>query len=89
VLDGGTLLGPSVAEVLSLLGLGVADRIRSLAMFRPNSKLVRSGLVHVEPGADGLQPSAMMGAWISVTNDALEAAAGLRDIADISTPTDP
>lgn len=88
VLDGGTLLGPSVAEVLDLLGLGVADRIRSLAMFRPTGRLVRHGLMHVEPGADGLQPSVLMGAWLSITNDALEAAAGLRDIEDIEAPAD-
>jgi len=89
VMDGGTLLGPSVAEVFDLLGLGVADRIRSLAMFRPSGRLVQHGLVHVEPGADGLQPSVLMGAWLSITNDALEAAAGLRDIEDIQAPTDP
>lgn len=88
VLDGGTLLGPSVAEVHDLFGLGVADRIRSLAMFRPSGRLVRHGLVHVEPGADGLQPSVLMGAWLSITNDALEAAAGLRDIVDIEAPTE-
>lgn len=88
VLDGGVLLGPSVAEVFDLLGLGVADRIRSLSLFRPTGRFVRHGLIHVEPGADGLQPSVLMGAWLSITNDALEAAAGLRAIGDIAAPTD-
>ncbi|MBL4683109.1 MAG: hypothetical protein JKY37_00855, partial [Nannocystaceae bacterium] len=46
----GSIFGPSVNELLLLLGLGVADRVRRLRTFTDGGRLVRGGLIRVEAG---------------------------------------
>lgn len=81
--EAGRVFGPSVNELLRLIGLGLADRVRRLKSFTPEGRLRKHGLIHLEPGCELRLPSETLGAWASVTEVALEVLVGLRPVEEL------
>lgn len=84
--DAGRVFGPSVDELLRIIGLGVADRVRRLRTFTAAGRLRRHGLIHLEAGGEAGLPAESLGAWVYITELALEVLVGLRPVSDLPAP---